>query len=101
MTSMCFESKTMRLAIKSTPLILRFTIGHNYLVGISPPGELTIIWHLSKDMGILYFSTYATDMKECDVLESNTTIAEVALTRNISRTTSRASWVGAGVVEDG
>jgi hypothetical protein len=26
-----------------TPLILRFTFGHNCLVGISPPGELTTI----------------------------------------------------------
>jgi hypothetical protein len=33
----------MRLATKSIPLILRFTFGHSYLAGISPPGELTII----------------------------------------------------------
>jgi hypothetical protein len=31
------------LVIKSTPLILRFTFGHSYHAGISPPGELTII----------------------------------------------------------
>jgi hypothetical protein len=28
---------------KVYPLILRFTFGHNFLEGISPPGELTII----------------------------------------------------------
>jgi hypothetical protein len=33
------------LVTKSTPspLILRFTFGHNYIVGISSPGELSII----------------------------------------------------------
>jgi hypothetical protein len=43
MMSMPFDFKTMRLATKSTPLILRFTFRHNYLAGISPPVELTII----------------------------------------------------------
>jgi hypothetical protein len=33
----------MRLAIKSTPRILRFTFSHSFLAGISPPEELTII----------------------------------------------------------
>jgi hypothetical protein len=28
---------------KAYPLILRFTFGHSYHAGISPPGELTII----------------------------------------------------------
>jgi hypothetical protein len=43
MTSRPFDSKTIRLVIKATPLILRFTFGHCYHVGISPPGELSII----------------------------------------------------------
>jgi hypothetical protein len=92
MMSMPFDSKTIRLATKSTPLILRFTFGHSYLTGISPPGELTIISHLSRAMGRLCFATYAVDMKECDALESNSTTAEVSLTKNIPMTTSGASW---------
>jgi hypothetical protein len=43
MTSMLFDSKTIRLPTKYAPLILRFTFGHSYLAGISHPGELTII----------------------------------------------------------
>jgi hypothetical protein len=43
-------------------------------------------------MDILCFSTYATDMEECDAPESNNTTIEVTLRRNIPRTTSRASW---------
>jgi hypothetical protein len=37
------DSKTIRLATKSTPLILRFTFEHSCLAGISPPRILTII----------------------------------------------------------
>jgi hypothetical protein len=59
-------------------------------VGISPPGELTIILHLSRAMGRLCFSTYVVDIKECDALESNSTTAEVVFMKNISRTTSGA-----------
>jgi hypothetical protein len=91
MTSMPFDSKTMRLVKNSTPLILRFTFGHNYLVGISPLGELTIIWHFSRAIGRLCLSTYATDMNECDAPESNSRTIEVSLMKNISRTTSGAS----------
>jgi hypothetical protein len=91
MTSMPFDSKMMRLATKYTLLILRFTFTHNCLVGISPPRELTIICHLSRDMGKLCFSIYAANMKEYDALESNSTIVVVALMRNIPRTTSGAS----------
>jgi hypothetical protein len=60
-------------------------------MGISPTGELTIIWHLSKAMGRLSFSTYAADMKECDAPESNSSTAEMALIKNIPRTTSGTS----------
>jgi hypothetical protein len=42
-------------------------------------------------MGRLYFSTYIADMKEWDAAKSNNTTVEVALTRNITRTTSGAS----------
>jgi hypothetical protein len=82
---------------KSTPLILRFTFGHSYLTGISPPGELTIIWLLSRAMGRLCFSTYAADMKECDALESNNTTAERPLMKNVPMTTSGASWASSMV----
>jgi hypothetical protein len=91
MTSIPHDSKTIKLATKSTPLILRFTFGHSYLAGISPLRELTIIWHLSRAMGRLCFSTYAADMKECDAPESNSTTAEMSLKENIPMTTSRAS----------
>jgi hypothetical protein len=60
-------------------------------MGISPPGELTIIWHLSRAMSRLCFSTYAADIKKCDTLESNSTAVEVALMKNIPKTTSGAS----------
>jgi hypothetical protein len=73
-------------------LILRFTFGHNCLVGISPTGEVTIIWHFSRARGRFYFSTYATDMKECDAPVSNNTTTEVSLMKNIPMTTSGASW---------
>jgi hypothetical protein len=43
MTSLPFDSKTIRFAIKYTPLILIFTFGHNCLAGISPPIELNSI----------------------------------------------------------
>jgi hypothetical protein len=72
---MPFDSKTIRLATKSTPLILSFTFGHSCLAGISPLGELTIIYLLSRAMGRLCFSTYAADMKEWDAPESNSTTA--------------------------
>jgi hypothetical protein len=42
-------------------------------------------------MGRLCISTYAADMIECDAPESNSTIAEVALMKNIPRTTPGAS----------
>jgi hypothetical protein len=88
---MPFDYKTIRLATKSTPLILRFTFGHSCLGGISPPRELTIIWHLSRAMGRLRFSTYAADMKECDAPESNSTTVEMSLMKNVPMTTSGAS----------
>jgi hypothetical protein len=89
--SMPYDSKTIRLATKSTPLILRFTFGHSCLVGISPPGELTIIRHLSRAMDRLCLSSYATDMKECDALEIDSTTAEVSLMKNVLMTLPGAS----------
>jgi hypothetical protein len=78
---MRFDSMIMRLATKSNPLILRFTFGHNCLVSISPPGELTIILHFSRARGRLCFPAYGADMKECDATESNSTTIEVSLTK--------------------
>jgi hypothetical protein len=77
-----------KIGDKVYPLILRFTFGHCYLAGISPPGELTIISHLSRAMGRLCFSTYAANMKECDASELNSITAEVSLMRNVPMTTS-------------
>jgi hypothetical protein len=92
MTRMLFDSKTMRLATKFTPLILRFTFEHNYVVGISPPEELTNIWHFRRARGRLRFSRYVVDMKECNAPESNNTTVEVSLMKNIAMTTFEASW---------
>jgi hypothetical protein len=64
-------------------LVLRFTSRHNCLAGISPHGELTIISHFSRARGRLCFSTYATDMKECDAPELNNTTAKVSLMKHI------------------
>jgi hypothetical protein len=77
---------------KVYPLILRFTFRHTCFAGISPPEELTIIWHFCRARGRLYFSTYVADMKEWDAPKSNNTTIEVSLMKNIPMTTSGASW---------
>jgi hypothetical protein len=77
---------------KFYPLILRFTFGHSCLAGISPPGELIIIWHLSRALGRLCFSIYAMDIKEYDALESNSTTVEESLMKNIPMIMFGASW---------
>jgi hypothetical protein len=97
MKSMPFDSKTIRLATMSTTLIFRFTFGHSCLAGISPLGELTIIWLLSRAMGRLCFSTYTADMKECDAPESNNTTAGMSLMENVLMTTPGASWASSTV----
>jgi hypothetical protein len=48
-------------------------------------------------MGRLCFFTYLADIKECDALESSSTIAEVGLMKNIPRTTSVASWASSTI----
>jgi hypothetical protein len=48
-------------------------------------------------MGRLCFSIYAADMKEFDALESNNTIVEVSLTKNVPMTTSGAFWASSTV----
>jgi hypothetical protein len=85
------QFQNYKVGDKVYPLILIFTFGHSCLAGISPSGELTIIWHLSRAMGRLCFSTYAADMKECDAPESNSTTAEMSLTENVPMITSGAS----------
>jgi hypothetical protein len=40
-------------------------------------------------------------MKECDALESNSVTAEVALIKNIPRTTSGTSWASSSIVLSG
>jgi hypothetical protein len=49
-------------------------------------------------MGRFYFSTYATDMKECDAPESNSTTTEVSLTKNIPMTKFEASWASSTTI---
>jgi hypothetical protein len=91
MMLMPLDSKMIRFAMKSTPLILMLTLGHTCLVGMCPSGELTTIRHLSSDTGRLYFATYLRKMDECDAPESNNKIVVLELTRNVSRTSSGAS----------
>jgi hypothetical protein len=49
-------------------------------------------------MGILYFLTYAVDMKECNAPESNNTSAEVSLIKHGPMTTSGAFWSFLGLL---
>jgi hypothetical protein len=65
----------MRFDKKSIPLVAILIAGHICLVFISPPGELTIMVYFMMVMGTLYFATNLYAMKECDVLESNKTVA--------------------------
>jgi hypothetical protein len=58
---------------------------------MSPPGELTTIWYLSRDTGRLYFATYLAEMNECDAPESNSMIVALELARNVPKTTFGAS----------
>jgi hypothetical protein len=83
--------------LNSTLLKIIFTFGDTSLAGISPPGELTIMRHLSMAASILCLSTYAAEINECDALESNKTIAEVELTENIPRTTSGDSYASSTI----
>jgi hypothetical protein len=64
MMSMPLESKMMRFAKKSTPLIVILTIRHICFILISPLGELTCMVCFIIDMGRWYFATNANDIKE-------------------------------------
>jgi hypothetical protein len=62
-------------------------VGHICLVFISPPSELTIMVYFMMVMGRLCFITNFDDMKECNALESNKTVAGCEFARNIPNTT--------------
>jgi hypothetical protein len=65
--------------ISTPPLMAILTVGHIYLVFISPAGELTIMVYLMMVMGKLCFATNLDVMKECDAPESNKTVAGESL----------------------
>jgi hypothetical protein len=62
------------------------TTRHICFVLISPPSELTSMVCFIIDMGRWYFATNVDDVKECDALESNKTIAGCELAKNIPST---------------
>jgi hypothetical protein len=82
---------------KSTPLMAILIIGHICLVFISPPDELTIMVYFMMVMDRLCFATNFDDMKECDPLESNKTVAVCEFVRNIPNTTSWDCWASVAV----
>jgi hypothetical protein len=78
-TSIPFDSRTMRLAKNYTPLIRMLTLEQTCLACISPLGELTIIRFFSMDRGRLSFCTKLAATNESDAPESNKTIAPLLL----------------------
>jgi hypothetical protein len=90
MMYMPLESKMMRFAKKSIPLMVILTAEHICFVLISTPSELTSMVCFIIDMGRWYFATNVDDIKECDAPESNKTIAGCELVKNIPSTTSWA-----------
>src|SRR5436190_24072992 len=89
-TSTPLESRIIRLAGNSTPLILSFNLRHAYLDSILPPGVSTNIVNFINDVGKLYFVTKLDDMKECVAPQSNRTIIGLELMVNIPSTISGA-----------
>jgi hypothetical protein len=82
------ESKTIRFARKSTPLMVILITGHICFVRISPPGELTSMVYFMIVIGSRCLTTNDDDIKECDAPESNKTVAGCELAKNIPNTTS-------------
>jgi hypothetical protein len=88
MIYMPLESKTIRFARKSTPLMVILIAGHICFVRISPPGELISMVCFMIVMGSWCLTINDDDIKECDAPESNKTVARCELARNIPNTTS-------------
>jgi hypothetical protein len=88
MISMPLESKTIRFARKSTPLMVILIAGHICLVLNSPLGELTSMVCFVIVMGSWCLITNDDDIKECDAPKSNKTVAGCELAWNIPNTTS-------------
>jgi hypothetical protein len=68
--------------------MLILTVGHICLVLISPPDELTSMVCFMIVIDSLYLATKLDDMNECDVPESNKTVAGCELARNMTNITS-------------
>jgi hypothetical protein len=62
------------------------TCGHTYVDFISPFGEPINKCVFVKIIGVLCFATNSSVMNECDVPESNKTVAGIELTGNVSST---------------
>jgi hypothetical protein len=62
--------------------------GHICFVRISPPGELTSMVCFMIVMDSWCLTTNDDDIKECNAPESNKTVVECELARNIPNTTS-------------
>jgi hypothetical protein len=70
-----------RVVAKSTPLILRFTLGHSWLTNIFLLGKLKTILHLSMDIGrwcknnihnlLGAFHSHVIDPSSCKVLRGS------------------------------
>jgi hypothetical protein len=63
-------------------------VGHICLVFISPPTKVTIMVYFMMVMDRSCFATNFDDMKECDALKSNKTVAGCEFVRIIPNTTS-------------
>jgi hypothetical protein len=56
-----------------------------------PPGEFISMGSFIAHKGMLCILTKACEMKECEALESKSTVAEIELTLNVPNITSGAS----------
>jgi hypothetical protein len=70
---------------------------HICIVFISPPSELTIMVYFMMVMGRLCFAINFDDMKECDALKSNKTVAGCEFPRSMPNTTSWDCWASSVV----
>jgi len=82
--------KMISILIKLT-LIFIPTLEQIELVRISPPGDATTIGLFIELIGMLFCSAYDLVIKECVAPVSKSTVAGLALTVNVPRTTFGAS----------
>ena len=79
------------VGLKFYPLMMRIAFKHIQFAFISPLGEFTNMGFVITHTGIPCFFMKVYAMKECEALESKSTVAEFELTGNIPITTSGAS----------